>query len=117
MKLDDTWRFHRYNRPPRDPAAAEARDHRDARLLVCPRDDIGQRDRVSRHREIQHGHGLYREPCGCRRIPLAIAYSSLLIIFMLVVVLAIQILVGERKIGRRQVAGNAPAPAPVAVGR
>ncbi len=49
--------------------------------------------------------------------PLAIAYSSLLIIFMLVVVLAIQILVGERKIGRRQVAGNTPAPAPVAVGR
>ncbi len=49
--------------------------------------------------------------------PLAIAYSSLLIIFMLVVVLAIQILVGERKIGRRQVSGNAPTPAPVAVGR
>jgi len=47
--------------------------------------------------------------------PLAIAYSSLLIIFMLVVVLAIQIGVGERRIGRRQVSGNAPAP--VAVGR
>jgi len=47
--------------------------------------------------------------------PLAIAYSSLLIIFMLVVVLAIQIGIGERKIGRRQVPGNAPAP--VSVGR
>jgi iron(III) transport system permease protein len=36
--------------------------------------------------------------------PLAIAYSSLLIIFMLIVVLAIQFFVGERKIGRRAVA-------------
>lgn len=36
--------------------------------------------------------------------PLAIAYSSLLIIFMLIVVLAIQFVVGERKIGRRAVA-------------
>ena len=36
--------------------------------------------------------------------PLAIAYSSLLIVFMLVVVLGIQRLVGERKIGRRSVA-------------
>jgi iron(III) transport system permease protein len=47
--------------------------------------------------------------------PLAIAYSSLLILFMLVVVLAIQIGIGERRIGRRQVQGNAPAP--VSVGR
>jgi iron(III) transport system permease protein len=36
--------------------------------------------------------------------PLAIAYSSLLILFMLAVVLGIQWLVGERKIGRRAVA-------------
>lgn len=36
--------------------------------------------------------------------PLAIAYSSLLIVFMLAVVLGIQKLVGERKIGRRAVA-------------
>jgi iron(III) transport system permease protein len=36
--------------------------------------------------------------------PLAIAYSSLLIVFMLAVVLLIQGLVGERKIGRRAVA-------------
>lgn len=36
--------------------------------------------------------------------PLAIAYSSLLIVFMLVVVLGIQRIVGERKIGRRAVA-------------
>lgn len=35
---------------------------------------------------------------------LAIAYSSLLIVFMLLVVLAIQFVVGERKIGRRSVA-------------
>lgn len=36
--------------------------------------------------------------------PLAIAYSSLLILFMLAVVLGIQRVVGERKIGRRSVA-------------
>ena len=33
--------------------------------------------------------------------PLAIAYSSLLILFMLLVVVSIQLLVGERKLGRR----------------
>jgi len=38
--------------------------------------------------------------------PLAIAYSSLLIVFMLFVVVAIQLLVGERKLGRRGVASN-----------
>ena len=38
--------------------------------------------------------------------PLAIAYSSLLIVFMLLVVLLIQLLVGERKLGRRGVAAN-----------
>ncbi len=38
--------------------------------------------------------------------PLAIAYSSLLIVFMLAVVVAIQLLVGERKLGRRGVASN-----------
>lgn len=36
--------------------------------------------------------------------PLAIAYSSLLIVFMLAVVIAIQLAVGERKLGRRGVA-------------
>lgn len=36
--------------------------------------------------------------------PLAIAYSSLLILFMLAVVLGIQWVVGERKIGRRAIA-------------
>lgn len=41
--------------------------------------------------------------------PLAIAYSSLLIVFMLVVVIGIQLLVGERKLGRRDVAANAKA--------
>jgi iron(III) transport system permease protein len=35
--------------------------------------------------------------------PLAIAYSSLLIIFMLMVVVSIQFLVGERRLGRRAV--------------
>ncbi len=35
--------------------------------------------------------------------PLAIAYSSLLILFMLAVVVGIQLLVGERKLGRRGV--------------
>ena len=38
--------------------------------------------------------------------PLAIAYSSLLIIFMLAVVIGIQLLVGERKLGRRSVAAS-----------
>ncbi|MCX7322899.1 MAG: iron ABC transporter permease [Hyphomicrobiales bacterium] len=38
--------------------------------------------------------------------PLAIAYSSLLIIFMLAVVIGIQMLVGERKLGRRNVAAS-----------
>lgn len=33
--------------------------------------------------------------------PLAIAYSSFLIVFMLIVVIGIQLLVGERKLGRR----------------
>ncbi len=42
--------------------------------------------------------------------PLAIAYSSLLIIFMLVVVIGIQLLVGERKLGRRGVAANPIVP-------
>jgi iron(III) transport system permease protein len=42
---------------------------------------------------------------------LAIAYSTLLILFMLAVVLLIQKLVGERRIGRRAVAGK-PAAAP-----
>jgi iron(III) transport system permease protein len=40
---------------------------------------------------------------------LAIAYSTLLILFMLVVVLSIQALVGESKIGRRGVAAPNPA--------
>ena len=44
--------------------------------------------------------------------PLAIAYSSFLIVFMLAVVIAIQYLVGERKLGRRGVA----APSPVSLG-
>lgn len=41
---------------------------------------------------------------------LAIAYSTLLIAFMLAVVLVIQTLVGERRIGRRAVASSAPPP-------
>lgn len=41
---------------------------------------------------------------------LAIAYSSLLILFMLAVVLLIQLVVGERKIGRRSVAAKPVAP-------
>jgi iron(III) transport system permease protein len=47
---------------------------------------------------------------------LAITYSTLLILFMLAVVLAIQGLVGERRIGRRgvQAANAAPASAPIA---
>jgi iron(III) transport system permease protein len=46
---------------------------------------------------------------------LAIAYSSLLILFMLAVVLLIQLVVGERKIGRRSVAAK-PAASPVTSG-
>jgi iron(III) transport system permease protein len=42
--------------------------------------------------------------------PLAIAYSSLLILFMLAVVTGIQLIVGERKLGRRGVAANAITP-------
>jgi iron(III) transport system permease protein len=42
--------------------------------------------------------------------PLAIAYSSLLIIFMLTVVIGIQLVVGERKLGRRGTAGATPGP-------
>jgi iron(III) transport system permease protein len=42
--------------------------------------------------------------------PLAIAYSSLLIVFMLIVVLGIQSIIGERKIGRRAVGGAMPTP-------
>ena len=43
---------------------------------------------------------------------LAIAYSSSLIVFMLAIILGIEKLVGQRKLGRR---GHAPAPAaPVA---
>ncbi|MGL4439243.1 MAG: ABC transporter permease [Bosea sp. (in: a-proteobacteria)] len=45
---------------------------------------------------------------------LAIAYSTLLIVFMLAVVLLIQKLVGERRIGRRAIAGK-PSAAPVPV--
>jgi iron(III) transport system permease protein len=37
---------------------------------------------------------------------LAIAYSSVLIVVMLIAILAIQLLVGERKLGRRAVAGQ-----------
>ncbi len=48
--------------------------------------------------------------------PLAIAYSSLLIIFMLVVVVGIQLMVGERKIGRRGVGGVPATPNPVNLG-
>jgi iron(III) transport system permease protein len=44
--------------------------------------------------------------------PLAIAYSSLLIVFMLVVVIGIQLVVGERKLGRRSVGSGAPAALP-----
>jgi iron(III) transport system permease protein len=44
--------------------------------------------------------------------PLAIAYSSLLIVFMLVVVIGIQLVVGERKLGRRSVGSGAPAAIP-----
>lgn len=42
--------------------------------------------------------------------PLAIAYSSLLIVFMLAVVIGIQFVVGERKLGRRSVGANTMAP-------
>ncbi|MCX7339478.1 MAG: iron ABC transporter permease [Hyphomicrobiales bacterium] len=38
--------------------------------------------------------------------PLAIAYSSLLIMFMLAVVIGIQMMVGERKLGRRNVTAS-----------
>ncbi len=47
--------------------------------------------------------------------PLAIAYSALLIVFMLVVILLVQMVIGERKLGRRgqqaTAAGRAPATA------
>ncbi len=47
--------------------------------------------------------------------PLAIAYSALLIVFMLAVILLVQTIVGERKLGRRgqqaTAAGRAPAAA------
>lgn len=45
--------------------------------------------------------------------PLAIAYSSFLIVFMLLVVIAIQFVVGERKLGRRGVGDQSAAPSPV----
>ena len=43
---------------------------------------------------------------------LAIAYSSLLIVFMLVVVVGIQLLVGERRLGRRRPEGKTAPIAP-----
>ncbi len=49
--------------------------------------------------------------------PLAIAYSSFLIIFMLAVVIGIQLAVGERKLGRRGAPSAATAaPSPVTLG-
>ena len=48
--------------------------------------------------------------------PLAIAYSSLLILFMLAVVIGIQQVVGERKLGRRGVGTNAMTPASLTAG-
>ncbi|MEQ1616491.1 MAG: iron ABC transporter permease [Hyphomicrobiaceae bacterium] len=43
---------------------------------------------------------------------LAIAYSTILIIVMLAAILAIQLVIGERKLGRRGAPGIAPAPIP-----
>ncbi len=50
--------------------------------------------------------------------PLAIAYSALLIVFMLVVILLVQMVVGERKLGRRgqQAAATGRAPAAATLG-
>jgi iron(III) transport system permease protein len=43
---------------------------------------------------------------------LAIAYSTVLIVVMLITVLLVQGLVGERRLGRRSEAKPAPVPAP-----
>jgi iron(III) transport system permease protein len=48
--------------------------------------------------------------------PLAIAYSSLLILFMLAVVIGIQQAVGERKLGRRGVGANTMTPTSLTAG-
>jgi iron(III) transport system permease protein len=48
--------------------------------------------------------------------PLAIAYSSLLILFMLAVVIGIQLVVGERKLGRRAVGANTVSAGSLTVG-
>jgi iron(III) transport system permease protein len=40
---------------------------------------------------------------------LAIAYSTVLIIVMLIAITMIQLVVGERRLGRRTAASNAPA--------
>jgi iron(III) transport system permease protein len=95
--VDDARRTRVHRAAHRASAAAQAGRRRRARVQLCPRDDDRFRGHLPCVGRIRMGNDVHHQPRVNGDYGVAIAYSAVLILLMLVAIWIIQKLVGERR--------------------